>query len=269
MESPDKAEVNELPAQGSGSPTERSTIEFPYTDLDNAIEVARAVDAVAGGTACSNEQLATHLQIEPKGGGYRLRVTGAKIYDVINYERGGRITLTDLGRRIIDPQGERAARRDAFLKVPLYARVFQEFNGRPLPPPPALERAMVSFGVGAKVADKARQVFLRSARQAGFFELSPDRLTEPPIRGGDGRGAASVPPAEVKPPARGTGGGGGDDDLHPLVRGLLLTLPKQPGEWPIKDRLNWLTMANSIFKMIYPAPADDAGDVEVSIAPPK
>jgi hypothetical protein len=179
------------------------------------------------------------------------------MYGLLSYERGGRMSLTALGRRIVDPQAERSARAEAFLEVPLYAKVFEEFKGGPLPPQAALQRALVTFGVGPKVAEKARQVLLRSARQGGYFELSQDRLTAPPIRAGSPVATPADPPQKK---TTGSGSGGGDD-LHPLIQGLLLTLPKPPAEWPLTDRLNWLNMANSIFKMIYPS--QETGDVEI------
>lgn len=44
-----------------------------------------------------------------------------------------------------------------------------------------------------------------------------------------------------------------------------MTLPKTPGPWSTVDRLNWLTMANSIFKTLYPS--QDGADVEVVYKP--
>jgi hypothetical protein len=248
----------------AGSQNERSTIEFPYTDLENAVEIVRGVHEV-GGTACDYDQLAAHMKLEAKGGGFRIRVNGAKTYDLITYERGGRITLTELGRRVIDPQSERPAKVDAFLAVPLYSKVFDEFKGRPLPPPSALERALVNFGVGSKVAEKARQALVRSAKQSGFFDLSADRLTLPPNRNGNtsSRNASEAENADSQQPPPKQPQGTALDSLHPLIHGLLLTLPQPNTSWAVSDRLNWLVMANSIFKMIYPN--SEGGDVSISL----
>jgi hypothetical protein len=219
MESQSKAGVSELPDQG-GDGNDRSSISFAYTDLNNASEVVKGVHAV-GGTACEYEQLAAHLGVEAKGGGYRLRVNGATTYGLINYQRGGRITLTDLGRKMIDPQQERSARVEAFLAVPLFKRVYDEFKGSPLPPQAGLERAIVNFGVGPKVADRARQVLLRSAKQAGFFELAEDRLTQPPLRAGE---ASPPPPEKEKEKSGSNGGGSGTQRVVSLKSGGTLTL---------------------------------------------
>lgn len=236
---------------------QQSSIEFPYCDLDSAVELARGVHN-AGGMACEAEQLAAHVGMEAKGGGFRVRLIGTKMFGFLTYERGGRITLTELGRRIIEPEKERSARIDAFLTVPLYSRVYEHFKGGPLPPQSALDRSLATLGVGNGVKEKARQVFMRSAKQAGFFELAADRLTKPVVRQepGSPEKTEKQPPEDTK---KNDGNGGGD---HPLIQGLLLTLPTPGVEWPIEDRFNWLNMANSIFKMVYKAANTDA-DVEV------
>lgn len=242
---------------------QQSTIEFPYTDLDSAVELARGVHE-AGGMACDSEQLAAQLSMEAKGGGFRQRINGARIFGLITYERGGRVTLTDLGRRIIDQDRERAARVDSFLAVELYGRVYEQYKGGPLPPQAALERSLVSLGVGDGVKDKARQALMRSAKQAGFFEMAADRLTRPPIRNdGGGRGDGEKDQQDEKKKNSGNGGGDGGSE-HPLIKGLLLTLPKPGDEWDYEARYNWLNMANSIFKMVYKT--NDIGrDVEVKL----
>ena len=91
------------------SPNQQSTVDFPYCDLDSAIELVRGVHG-AGGMACESEQLAAQLNMEAKGGGFRIRVNGTRMFGFISYERGGRITLTELGKRVIDNDKERAAR---------------------------------------------------------------------------------------------------------------------------------------------------------------
>ena len=59
-------------------------------------------------------------------------------------------------------------------------------------------------------------------------------------------------------------GGGDDNDLHPLVKGLLVTLPKPGTPWSAKNRVDWLSMANFIFRTIYTTDGED-GEVTVKI----
>ena len=262
------SEVKAITAEPAASSNERSTVDFAYTDLDAAVEVVRGVHN-AGGTACDSDQLAAQLNLEAKGGGFRLRIGGAKSFGLITYERGGRVTLTDLGRQIIDPILERTARMNAFLAVELYQKVFEQFKGGPLPPQAGLERALVSLGVGAGVKDRARQVMLRSAKQAGFFEHAADRLVKPAIRqelpgaaSGEQRGDPGREQHQNASNGSGSGGSGGGGRQHPLIQGLLMTLPEPGAAWTAQERVNWLTMASSIFKMIYTG--DDAGDITIS-----
>ena len=261
MESQTKAVANEIPRDGGN---ERSTIEFPYSDLDNAIEIVRGVHSVGDGATCEYYQLAARMGLEAKGGGFRIRVTGAKTYGLLINERGGRITLTELGRQIIDPQYERAAKADAFLKVPLFARVFENYKGSQLPPPAALERAIVSFGVGPKVSKNARQVLMRSAQQGGYFELSQDRLTLPPNR------LFALPEQQRKDESeqRGSDAGGGNGggnglNLDPLLLALLRKIPHRDEKWPADKRLRWFKTFAMNVSQVYDD--EDQTPVEIEI----
>lgn len=240
---------------------ERSSIEFPYSDLDTSFEVVRGVHN-AGGTSCETEQLAAQLELEAKGGGFRLKTNAARMFGLITYERGGRISLSEIGRQAIDPQNERAAKVAAFLNVQLFQKVYEEFKGRPLPPRAALERTLVNFGVAEKVKDRARQVLERSAKQAGFFEAASDRLVKPRVDEIQAGAVENERPIDEEKSKHG-GGDGGGKDLHPAFQLLLQTLPPPGTEWETKQRLNWLTMANSAFNMIYKS--QDGDEITISI----
>lgn len=265
--------VQSLPKDDAAGERQQSTIEFPYTDLDNAIELAQGVHR-GGGPSCELEQLAAELGAEAKGGNFRLRISGARLYGLVTSERGGRVALTDLGQQVIDPSKTKQAKVAAFLSVPLYQKVYEQFKGSLLPPAPGMERAIEGMGVGAKVKERARQVMMRSAKQAGFLDHAPDRFVKPSLRtdGEDASGSAAPSGASINeikhtdkhPLGGGTGGGGGGGRQHPLIQGLLMTLPEPGQEWSGQDRVNWLTMASSIFKMIYTENAPSAITITIS-----
>jgi len=254
VESASEAEVKQLQPDSAAAGNDRSTVEFPYTDLDSAVDVVKGVHG-AGGNACDSDQLAAELGLEAKGGGFRQRINGAKTFGLLTYERGGRITLTDLGRQMVDSVSERAARVQAFFAVELYQKVHDQFKGGPLPPQAGLDRALVAIGVGAGVKEKARQVMMRSAKQAGFLEYAPDRLVKPSVKGEPLKpkdNSEADGDVDEIPARKGVGGGGsGGGREHPLIQGLLMTLPQPGSSWTAQERVNWLTMANSIFTMIY------------------
>lgn len=245
----------------------KSTIEFPYLDLDDAVAVAAGVHQ-CGGSTCQWEQLAAHFKAAAKGGGFRLRLITAKTFGLLTYDRGT-VTLTPLGMRIADAQQERGARAEAFLAVQLYRALYERFKGVSLPPTAGLEREIEALGVAPKQKDKARQVFQRSAKQAGFFEFGSDRLVLPTGAraqpdNGKGRESAQAPSPPAAPPTYGSGAGGGNE-LHPFIQGLLKTLPTPDTDWTIEQRIRWLQTAAGIFDLIYKG-NDDGRQISVKSA---
>lgn len=192
-----------------------------------------------------------------------MKVATARIFGVIETSQG-KYHLTDLGYAIVDKVRERAARVDAFLKVPLYQKLYEQFRNRQLPPrPAALEHTFVTLGVVATQKERARQAFDRSAQQAGFFDQGgKDRLIRPPVAGlagappvdaaeDAGGGAGEIPPDNNEGLNRGGNGGGGGRRLHPFVQGLLDTLPEPQTTWTVEGRAKWLQAAANIFDLIY------------------
>jgi hypothetical protein len=226
-----------------GEKYQRSTIEFPYNDLDSAVEIALAIASNAG-ISCTVEQLAAYLG-KAISGPFRVSVSGARTFGITKNERG-HVHLTELGRMIADPATEGAARAEAFLNVELYKAIFEKYRKFTLPGSKGLETEMQSLGVSGKQTDRARQTFMRSAKQAGFFAHGEDRLVQPSF--------GPLPltkPIEGKEPQREKGSGGEPPDLHPFIQGLLKELPPAGEIWEDSKRKLWLDTAASIFKMIY------------------
>jgi hypothetical protein len=187
--------------------------------------------------------------------------------------------LTELGQRVVDPATEKAARAESFLEVPLYEKLYQDYQGQLLPGNDGLESHIIKLGVAPKQKDKARQVFQRAAKQAGYFSISSNRLAAPQFK----QGATDAPAGGPDKPdgsnvggsgAGGAGGGGGNDGKkrHPFIEGLLETLPAAAlgaakTEWSFKERQDWLQTATGIFNLIYKPGKDDTdGAISVSIA---
>jgi len=241
---------------------ERSTIAFPYLDLDDSVEIAKAVHTL-GGSSCQWDQLAAHFGQATNGGGFRLRLQTAKLFGLLNYDRGT-VSLSPLGARLSDPSQERSARADAFLKIPLYNRVYEDYKGATLPPTAGLETAMGNMGVSPKQKAKARQVFERSAKEAGFFEFGTTRLVMPSIKGS----SATTSAPEVQPeeaPKKEKKEQTAERPRHPLIEGLLKELPEPQSEWTTEDRKKWLEMASTIFNVIYKDSDDSRGSLKVVV----
>lgn len=253
--------LNEGEVQGAPSEEgkrERSTIVFPYNDLNDAISVARAVWENVGTSTCDLSQLAAWTDHESTtSGAFRLKVSAARIFGLVS-TGSKQVALTELGRQIVDNDHAVQARVDAFLRVPLYARLFENYKSTQLPTTNvALEAEIADLGVGDKQKDKARQVFLRSAEQAGFFPQGRGRLVRPAIREGD-----TPDPKSKDGGSGGNGGsGGGTGENHPFIAGLVQTLPKPGAIWPKAARAKWTKAAEAAFDLIYIDDEEDKGSV--------
>ncbi|MBA3585252.1 MAG: hypothetical protein H0W36_12130 [Gemmatimonadetes bacterium] len=236
-----------------GAQRDRSTIKFPYGDLDDAQEVARTIYENFG-LSCSVDQVAAAMN-QSLSGAFRAKMATASTFGVVESARG-QVHLTDLGARIADPQTGATARVEAFLSVPLYDSVFERFRGARLPGDTGLEAELVKFGVAQKAASKARQSLQRSADQAGFFSLGRDRLVQPsvgmiapeqPTPPGQTTGATQMPPPDAgvqtaAPPLT----------QHPLLVGLWQELPDpKVKQLDPEQQANWIETAKLVLKLLY------------------
>jgi hypothetical protein len=235
------------PNTGEASKRFRSEVEFPYSDLQSAVELAQTIHEKAGSSA-ETEELAVWMGQSANGGTFRTRLGAARMFGLVETGQG-RATLTALGRDVLDGSGtERGARVTAFLNVELFNIMYDKFKGSILPPPAAIQRQMEELGVSPKQLDRARQTFAKSAQYGGFIDASSGRFVKPGIPG------AGKTEHESERQLKKTGGGGGNDDtpaVDPIIAGLLKRLPKSGEVWPEGERKLWLQLLEGSFKLIY------------------
>jgi hypothetical protein len=239
---------------------QRGTIPFPYVDLNEAMSVTQTVWDISGDRATFDHLAARMGHGTVRSGSFRSKVNAARLFGLVSVA-GMDVSLTDLGRRAVDHRQGQGARIEAFLAVPLFKRIYERYRGGPLPPTPALEQFMVDLGVAPNQRDRARQVFLRSAEQAGFFAEGRDRLVKPatvsavattPYTSDQGEAEEeSQAPSLVEP----TGG----DALrqHPLIEGLIRMLPPE-GPWPRERQEQWLEAARVNLALLYGSETSEA-----------
>jgi hypothetical protein len=210
----------------------RSKIAFPYTPVAEAEQVAQALQR-RGGTA-SLDELAAELNQVITSGSFRTKVATTRTFGVATVRRG-QATLTALGRRLVDPKEVAHARAEAFLTVPLYRKIYDEFKGHTLPGIEGLENTMVRLGVSPKQKERARQAFQRSAEQAGYFQHGSDRLVAP---------AMVDPPADPEKPKEQAGG-----VLPSGVEALMVQLLEEGEDWPPETTDAFVKAARTIYKL--------------------
>jgi len=251
-----------------GKTRQRSTIAFPYTDYKAAAEVAAAIHGNVGhGTCSATSQLAPWMGVSPKSSSFRVQLAAARLFGLIDSDSAEGYRLTPLGTRVVDPAQARAAKAEAFLKVPLFAALYEKYKSGVTPPSAALEREIAALGVSEKQKARARQVFESSAEQAGFREHGANRLVLPAVV------VASPPAPSGNPGGGGAGGGGGGGgggegtnvgmDLDPLLIALLQKIPPQGQQWPKERRLRWFKTFAMNVSQVYDT-EDDPVELNIS-----
>jgi hypothetical protein len=267
MNAPAQEADFEGPSLGTGGRVtrERSTVRFPYGDLDAAIGVVRAITGY--GLECSLSQLAAALQLDAGSGTFRQRVSSAQIFGLISSGRTGQASLTPLGRRMSDPAQEERARVEAFLTVPLYKIIFDRFDGTVLPGDAGLEAEMVRAGVAQKQVTKARQAFARSAAQANMFSQGRGRLVVPAsVTVVTEKQADPPPPGDMaEKPSGGAAGGQAEGGAltDPMIVGLFDRLVPEEGKpFSAYQRTRFLRALVNVLDVIYGEPDDGSFDAD-------
>jgi hypothetical protein len=228
--------------EGSDRSRQRSTIVFPYDDLGDALQVAKALGDHGG--LGSMDQIAAWMAHDTvNSGAFRLKITAARVFGLIEV-KGEQASLTHLGNEIVRSESEARASAVAFLNVPLFRSIYEKYKGRLLPGNVALESDMVELGVAPKQKARARQSFQRSAEIA---KLGKDRLVLPagvsldskPSSGGASR---KMETTHTPPP---TG------DLDPMLATLFEDLPPSGSEWSQDARDQWLSILRRTFGRVY------------------
>jgi hypothetical protein len=243
-----------------------STIQFPYTDMADAITVAEGV-LKGGGVALSRDQLAAAMGLAPQGGGFATKIATARMFGVIE----ATYQLTDTGHEIVDKIRGADAMVRAFLNVELYRKIYEDFRGKRLPPRPnGLEAAFVNHGVSQKNVRAARLAFDKSARMAGFFHNGDEERLVMPF--GVGPTVEQVDTAsQVQPdnlpaviPPRAASAFG--RSLHPSIVGMLDELPPPKSDWSKEEQADWLDALSTIFRVVYRS-GGDRGSIRIAYFP--
>jgi hypothetical protein len=262
----DLKSVSDSPDKAPRGPGPKSATQYPYFDLDDSIAVAKAVHERGGGT-CARDLAAAALGYSTtKSGAFMSRIYAAKQFGLIDIA-GDILGITERGTNILHPVMDSdavVAKRDAFLAVPLFQRIYEKFKGASLPPELGLQNLLkTEYKIVPDRIKPAVRVLLDSAEQAGFFAVAGNRtrLIAPTGIIHTGSGKIEAQPAKVdgegqqqersKPPSGG-GGSDGPTGVHPALVAMLRELPRPGSAWPKPRKDLFMTAFRSIMDVIYP-----------------
>ena len=222
----------------------------PYLDLSSTIDIVDTIYSI-GGDSCEWGQIAASLKQTPTSGNLRLKMLSGRAFGVWDYQ-AKTVTLSALGKQILNPETKKKACVDAFLNVPLFSTLFEKFKELPLPADTVLEKHAINIGIVKNQSPKAVRVFKDSARMAGFFEIASDRLTKPSI-------------SESTLTEESVGDSVARDvpsDVPPLVQALLQQLPAEGAPWELSKCVAWLEMLKLGFVVMYDN-SDELAKIEI------
>jgi hypothetical protein len=247
-----------------------SGFNVPYFDLSDSIDVARVVRDHGG--RVNREQLAGLLKYAgTTSGTFKTRVSAAKAFGLIDQPEPNSdlVAITSRGTAIVAPVSDAEAMKakiDAFMAIPLFKLMYDEYKGRELPADVGLanlfENTHKMLGSRAMPAVK---VMMASAGTAGLFKIhgTASRKMVMPILSGTASEATPIVPlrdADITPrrerDGRGGGSGGGDGGgkdmsrIHPAIYGLISDLP-EPGAMSADERQALIEAFTATVKFIY------------------
>ena len=242
------------------------TARYPFYDLDNCIEVARALHVRGGGTL-TVDQLVPATGHKGRSGSFLTKLASARLFGLITSSAGvGRVGITDRGNEIVAPTypgtSDRQAKADAFLAVPLFGAVYRHFSNKQLPPKEGLENSLRrDFGVPQSQVAFAWRSLKSSAATAGFLEATNgefSRLVRPVIGQATG-GQSKIRPSDEEPTALARESGA--ISAPRAVRGAVDMLPGE-GSRITTAKLNGLVEAYRTALLMSYEIVSDEGDLK-------
>ncbi len=262
----DLKKVSDAPEKAPRGPGPKSGTAYPYFDLQDSIEVAKAIHEKGGGT-CGRDMVAAALGYSTiKSGAFLSRIYAAKQFGLIQIQ-GDILSTTDRATQVLHPvmpNDAIAARAEAFLAVALFRKVYEKYKGRALPPEVGLKNLLkTEYKIVEDRIQPALRVMLASAEQAGFFMaggkermIAPSGAAQPETAKQDGTQKVSsedVPPYCTKPATTG-GWGHGPTRVHPALIAMPKKFPRPGTQWPQAKKDRFMTAFRGIVDVIYPDP---------------
>lgn len=263
---------------GKGVPRPKSTVRFPYYDLADAVKVVRIIGERAANDTCAIDQLARYLDHKSvDSGAFRLRLAAGSMFGLLDPD-SGHVRLTERARAILSmhPEDHRRALVESFLDVELFRKVYEQYQGRQLPPDAGLKNVLREMGVVPNQVDRAFSTLMRSADEAGFrasgerYFVAPS-VTSAPTATDRATVVSPSSPSVAQPtastaqqPQASTGGGASPPPtgIHPALMGLLQLLPPAQTRWR-RGKQDWLAAFTATVNAIYPDRPDGDDEDEV------
>lgn len=181
---PTKKAATKRAASDASKPPEKtrsyvSQEDIPAYDLNEAILVAKALLQQYGGHPSTALDVAAAMDLTPASGKFRMLCGASIAYGLTSGgHNAAQISITDLGRQIIEPQEEGAdlaGKREAIMKPRVLREFLSKYSGSQLPREDIAMNVLKSMNVPADRTKQVWEMILRSAESVGFLQTIKDR----------------------------------------------------------------------------------------------
>jgi hypothetical protein len=150
--------------------------KYPRHSLERVLRIPQAILEQNAGRECTEKESASFVGVQYNKGPYALEISSAIKYGLLERPSSGRLKLTDLARAILKPQKEGSkvrALREAILKAPEIADVYEHYRGENLPDEQFFDNALTDkFGIPVDKLAEFKTILMDSLRYAQLVEES-------------------------------------------------------------------------------------------------
>ncbi len=170
-----------VPKAKSKKPPKATAVvtNYPRHSLEKVLRIPRAILDQNAGKECSEADSARYVGVGCHGP-YRVEISSAIKYGLLERTTPGRLKVTDLARKILRPQNagdEVQGLREAVLNAPVIADVYKHYRGENLPDLRFFENALVdTFGIPAENVGEFISIFQSCLETAKLAERNNDKL---------------------------------------------------------------------------------------------
>lgn len=168
--------------KGKATPKKKvaaKTPKYPRHALEKVLRVPQAILDQNAGKECSEKEAAGFVGVG-LAGPFRVELSSAIKYGLLERPSSGRIALTDLARKILRPQtpeDELTGLREAVSNAPDISKVYQHYRGENLPDTKFFNNALVeTFVVPEDKLDEFTSIFLATLEYAQLIEKHQNKI---------------------------------------------------------------------------------------------
>lgn len=148
--------------------------EFPKDSFEEALQVAQAIEDKNSGNPLPPQDVAIAINRSPGSSAFRILLSSSNKYGLTTGSfNTPRITVTDLGKDIVEPKDEdsrKAAIGISALKPEMFSKVFNYYKGKKVPDKTFFANTLArDFSVPKKQAEVFVKVFMANVNYLGLI----------------------------------------------------------------------------------------------------